>query len=243
MNRPTSEQPPHDSSAVKAAIAAAVERFRVERDQVVELRGLDTPSRHGKPFVAAGWFDDVDALTQAAFTLDARGAQVYITLNPVNSALLCRACNRVIEGPARTTADHDVVRRTWLPFDFDAVRPAGTSASDDELAITKERAQSAASWLTDALGAAPDIWAFSGNGYHLLFRVDLPNDERSTKQIRGIIEKTAEQLSDDRVSVDRTVYNAARIWRLYGTTNRKGDSVAKLGRVHRRSAILGEGFH
>ncbi len=49
-------------------------------------------------------------------------------------------------------------------------------------------------------------------------------------------------VEDDRVSIDTTVGNAARIWKLYGTTARKGDEVYRLGRVHRTSRILKKGF-
>ena len=52
----------------------------------------------------------------------------------------------------------------------------------------------------------------------------------------------ARRLSDDHVSVDTGNYNAARIWKLYGTLARKGDSVPKIGRVHRRAHIMGKGF-
>jgi hypothetical protein len=40
--------------------------------------------------------------------------------------------------------------------------------------------------------------------------------------VRGILEALAFRFDDDRVKVD-TTSNAARIWKLYGTTARKGD--------------------
>ena len=42
--------------------------------------------------------------------------------------------------------------------------------------------------------------------------------------------------SDERVTVDTANFNAARIWKLYGTVSRKGDSTPE--RPHRRSRIL-----
>ena len=44
--------------------------------------------------------------------------------------------------------------------------------------------------------------------------------------------------SDDAVTVDTANHNAARIWKLYGTMSRKGDSTPT--RPHRRAAILSE---
>ncbi|MCP4251650.1 MAG: hypothetical protein GY778_31825 [bacterium] len=226
-----------------AMIRAALAQLRVEDGPVSELRAPNVPRRYGRPGTVAGWFDDLDALAAAAVQLEERAAPgVYVTLNLVKSDLLARACNRLDEHPKATTSDADIVRRVWLPLDFDPVRPAGISATDDELAAAKARAIDAADWLTNELGDEPTIWACSGNGYHLLFRVDLPNTDESTVWVKHVIDITAEKFSDGAVSVDRTVSNAGRIWKVYGTLARKGDEVAKLGRIHRRARILNEGF-
>ena len=76
----------------------------------------------------------------------------------------------------------------------------------------------------------------SGNGAHLLYRVDLPNDRASLDLVKGVLEALSFRFSDERVSVDITTANAARIWKLYGTTARKGDSTEE--RPHRRSRLL-----
>jgi hypothetical protein len=78
--------------------------------------------------------------------------------------------------------------------------------------------------------------ADSGNGYHLLYRVDLPNDRESLELVRGILEALAFRFDDDRVKVDTTTSNAARIWKLYGTTARKGDDTQE--RPHCVSRLL-----
>jgi hypothetical protein len=76
-----------------------------------------------------------------AARLNAAGAAVYVTLNPINPQLLARFCNRV-EGYAKATAtDKDVVRRCWLLIDFDPVRPTDTSATDAQVATAQERAR------------------------------------------------------------------------------------------------------
>lgn len=231
-----------DSQDIGVMIRRAVNTLRVSDDHVIELRSLGIPGRYGYSYIAAGWFDDPNALVTAAMKLEARGGAVYVTLNPCKPALLCRANNRVIDRPKSTTGDHDIVRRVWLPFDFDPVRPSGTSASEDELRATRERAIEAVEWLSNRLGEPPSVYGFSGNGYHSLFRLEMPNDEAAKAQIKSIIDQTADRFTDNVVAVDRTVFNASRIWRLYGTLNRKGDSVAKLGRIHRRSAILKAGY-
>lgn len=225
------------------AIRRAVDLLRVEPDQVIEVRAPNVPTRYGKPITVAGWFDDVARLASAAAQLEKDGAPaVYVTLNVINPALLARAFNRLVEHPSATTADSDVIRRVWLPFDFDPVRPAGISSSPDELSVAKATALATVQWLETALSDRPAIWAFSGNGYHALYRIDLPNDAESTAFVQNAINAAADRFDNERVKVDRTVFNAARIWKLYGTFARKGDEVPRLGRVYRRAEILQEDF-
>ncbi len=180
-------------------------------------------------------------LADAALSLEKRRAQgIYITLNEINPALLARANNRLLDRPESTTADDDVIRRLWLPFDVDPVRPAGVSASPAELEAAKARAKVLEAWLRDELGGDPDLRAFSGNGFHLLYRIDLPNTDESTRYVKGIIEAAAGRFDDELVSIDRAVFNAARVWKLPGTTARKGDEVSSQGRLHRRARLLRE---
>ncbi len=90
-------------------------------------------------------------------------------------------------------------------------------------------------WLAEQGWPAP-ILADSGNGAHLLYRIDLPNDDASTKLLRSVLQAIADRMSDDRVDVDKGVYNAARICKLYGTLSAKGDATDE--RPHRISKIL-----
>jgi len=66
----------------------------------------------------------------------------------------------------------------------------------------------------------------SGNGGHLLFRLsDLPVNDNSKSFIKNTLEGMANRFDTDSIKVDTTVFNPARIWKLYGTTARKGDAV------------------
>lgn len=220
-------------------VRKAIDVMRGDADQVIELRALEVPSRSGRPATIAGWFDDHDALAREAAKLDKAGAPaVYITLNPVNPQLLGRANNQVITHPKATTTDRDITRRIWLPIDIDPVRPAHVSAMPKQIEAARQRMADVASWLTSELGTPPTLRGFSGNGFHLLFRVDLANTAEATEQIKGLIASVAEEFDDDVVKVDRTVFNAARIWKLYGTMARKGVEVPRLGMLHRRAALL-----
>ena len=183
----------------------------------------------------SGYFDDFAELAKEASALDSRGFAVYATLNPVKPALLARAQNRVKSYPKATTSDGDVLRRAWLPVDFDPVRPADLSSTDGEKRAAIERAHE----VRDVLGSRgwPDpVEADSGNGAHLLYPIDLPNDGVSLDLVKGALEALAFEFSDGAVGVDTSNSNAARIWKLYGTTARKGDDTSD--RPHRASRIL-----
>ena len=131
----------------------------------------------GKPCTAAGYFTDLDKAVQAAAALDKRkAAGVYLVLNEINPALLARSPNQTTDYPDPTTSDGDITRRRWLPLDFDPTRPAGISSTEDEHCTAEDVARQCAAWLY-SLGWPAPILADSGNGAHLLYRIDLPNDE------------------------------------------------------------------
>jgi len=204
-------------------------------DQIVELRILGLHNRDG--FNAAGWFNDHRALIDAALAYDGKDPYgVYATLNPVHEACLARGQNHVREGVKKSTPDQDIVCRHWLPVDVDPVRPADVSSTDAELRAAQARAKDIAQWLEDVVGWPPGLRAHSGNGFHLLYRVQLPNDETANTVVRDCLQVIKERYSDKTVKVDN-LFNPARIWRLYGTVARKGEPVAVQGRLHRRSCL------
>jgi hypothetical protein len=201
---------------------------------VVEVRALADGATH------SGYFDDYDALARSVEALDADPsvAGIYVTLNTVNPALLARRANRIKMRLSRkdaTTADADIVRRRWLPIDIDPVRPSGVSSTDAEHEAAIEAASRIAGYLTEQ-GFPEPIKADSGNGAHLLYRIDLPNDDTSRELVKGVLATLDALFSDDAVTIDTANHNAARIWKLYGTMSRKGDSTPV--RSHRRAAIL-----
>jgi len=202
---------------------------------VVELRALADHSVH------SGYFDDLDALADKAANLDTLPdvAGVYVTLNEVDPALLSRRANRVKMTLGRkdpTTSDADVLRRRWLPVDLDPVRPSGVSSTDEEHRAALVRAAEIASYLEREQGFPDPVMADSGNGTHLLYRIDLPNDDESTDLVKGCLAVLDTLFSDGTVSVDAANFNAARIWKLYGTTSKKGDNTPS--RPHRQARVL-----
>ncbi|OPY37368.1 MAG: hypothetical protein A4E35_01283 [Methanoregula sp. PtaU1.Bin051] len=202
--------------------------------QVIEVRALSDQHTH------SGYFSDPDALVRAVEPLDVDPSVtgIYVTLNEVNPALLSRRANRIklrLSRKDATTSDADIVRRRWLPIDIDPVRPSGVSSTDSEHGFALAKADAIAAWLA-SLGFPEPVRADSGNGAHLLYRIDLPNDEAATALTKGCLAALDTLFSDGQVTVDAANFNAGRIWKLYGTVSRKGDSTPE--RPHRRSRIL-----
>jgi len=202
--------------------------------QVVEVRAITDDG------IASGYFDDPASLAGSVDVLDSVPAiqGIYVTLNDVNPALLSRRANRVKQRLGKkdaTTADPDILRRRWFPIDIDPTRPSGVSSTDAEHQAAIETAERIASHLAGMGWPAPVV-ADSGNGAHLLYRIDLENDDHSRDLVKRSLEVLATLFDDPTITIDTANHNAARIWKLYGTMSRKGDHTPD--RPHRRSRLL-----
>lgn len=205
-------------------------------DQIVELRALKVKARYGKPHTVSGYFDADHRAEMVAeamnLTADAKG--VYFTANPVNPDLLARRCNRVDRvDEGETTSDKNIVCRRWLPIDIDPIRDSQISASADEKAKARELTEDIHVYLSERGFPAP-IFVDSGNGFHLLYRIDMPANDGGI--VEHVIKALAARFDNEHAKVDQSVYNPAQILKLPGTWARKGDSTRI--RPHRQSTIL-----
>lgn len=225
-------------SATPDAIPAAL-RTLIAPSETFEIRIIKPLNGYG---THSGYFDNIETAAKVAVSWSGKCSAVYMTLNPVKPDLLARAANRIkkLDKQDRTTTDADITARRWFPLDFDPVRPSGISSTDAEHAAAIAKAREARDWLA-AQGWPAPILADSGNGAHLLYRIDLPNDEASKVLVERAIKALAHKL-DDRtghptpVCVDQSVFNAARIWKVYGTLAAKGDSTQD--RPHRMAQTI-----
>lgn len=202
---------------------------------VFEIRIIDAPVGRSYRATVAGYFDDPDKAVAAIRQYDGK-ANIYTTLNPCNPALLARAANRLIQIGKKNplTSDKDILQRRWLGLDLDYKRPANISASDDELRAALATAAEVENYLT-GLGWPEPVRAISGNGGHRCYAIDLPNDDASTALVQNVLNTLALRWPEP-VKIDETVFNAARIWKLYGTMAVKGDHIPE--RPHRRAEII-----
>jgi hypothetical protein len=182
-----------------------------------------------------GYFNDLSAAVKSAEAWSGQAPAVYITLNPVNPALLARANNRMETFAESTTSDTDILSRRWFLIDVDPKRPAGISSSHSEHAAALEKARQVRAWLTEQGWPAP-IEADSGNGGHLLYRIALSNEPDNTLLLQRALQALAARFDSAAVSVDTGVFNASRISKLYGTLACKGDDTPD--RPHRMARIL-----
>ena len=218
-----------------------------ERNAVLELRALGVPQGR-RTTTFSGFFDDFSALARDAVHLDQQGATgIYVTLNPVNPALLARCSNKVrMAEKGGGTQDKDIVERKFLFVDIDADRPSGISATREEKGSAAAVLKDVVLWAEEQGLPYPTV-ADSGNGFHLLWRLkeeaeteghENPKKDRQ-KLIQSFLHYLDFRFAQRGVLIDPSVVNPSRIIRLYGTHARKGEDTES--RPHRRARILRAG--
>ena len=178
--------------------------------------------------IESGLFNRLDPLLDA-LRERSRVGQVYTSLNRPQSRSVPNAFG------TKALADADIVDITRLPFDFDPVRPRGVPSTDAELDLAvaaRDRfvgLMLAHGWPMPALG-------MSGNGAHAVYRTCFGSDAEWKKAADVIWKHARDLLALEGVTFDVAVRNPGRIWRAYGTVNRKGPATQE--RPHRRAAIV-----
>lgn len=136
---------------------------------------------------------------------------IYTVLNPFDESKIT----------GTGVDDKSVIRRRWLLIDVDPNRPKDTNATDVELGYALTIIERVKVFLTEHGWPSP-VEALSGNGGHLLYRLDLPNDEETRVLIEQLLKNLAALFDTPNAHVDTSVFNASRITKLYGTYARKG---------------------
>jgi len=147
---------------------------------------------------------------------------VYVVMNPYK---------KTSAGEGITAQDSTC--RRWFLIDCDPVREKRSNATAWERGLARDIAAEIQAYLTSH-GWPEPVECDSGNGAHLLYAIDLPNDAGSTKLLNGILKALA-QFNTTSVDVDQTTGDASQLTKLYGTMVRKGPETGE--RPHRLSAI------
>lgn len=166
--------------------------------------------------------NDLDEAIEIAVNLS--DEQVYYSLNPLDAT--AKTCNK-----------KNVVQRRWLLIDIDSTRPKDTSATEEEKCKASEVSSAILNFLIEEHWPEP-LMIDSGNGWHLIYRIDLPNNTLSQQIIRTAIGALGDRFDTQAATVDRKVHDASRISKLPGTLARKGPNT--LDRPHRLAKIVFE---
>lgn len=199
------------------------------QDGMVEMRATNvtrhsTPTTRTESTLYASDDPGIRQMIKDARAISPRASAVYWTLNPVMPSV----------GSGSATDKH-IRSRKWILFDADPIRPADTCSTDEEKAVAKLVLSDAINALTDA-GFGEPIIADSGNGRHALYHCDLPNNDVYRDFVKALLHRVGDLADRDGARIDRSVFNASRICRLYGTLNRKGPNTPE--RPHRASRII-----
>lgn len=215
-----------------------------ERTQIIKTLNLLMDGRSGifeiripntRKGTVSGYYDTQNIEKASFDVLEFDGlANIYILLNELDPALIARSYNCLKNYTKQTTSDKDIKRRRWLLIDFDPKRPAGISSTNDEKLAAEKTMREVIHFLAD-YDWEPRFYGNSGNGYHIIYRIDLPNNQENTSLVKNVLEVINMMFSNDQVDIDTSVYKPSQPTKLYGTLAVKGDNT--LERPHRRSKL------
>lgn len=200
--------------------------------QVFEVRVVGGSKRKD---ILSGYFRDAETMLANFDKIDVRGRNIYVTLGEVKEECFARSQSEHFEVNPSTTSDPEIVRYRWLFVDLDPVRAAGISSSDEELKLADDLSGKVFQYLQN-LGFCEPVKALSGNGYHLLYRISIPNDADGRKLVEKCLKNLSALFDTDAVKIDTTNSNPSRICKLHGTLAQKGRSIKS--RPHRMSKLL-----
>lgn len=211
--------------------------------QVTNLRAFNSER---KP-IHSGLYRDVGLMARESLRLEGEGASgVYFTLNPIKAGVL----------PEGKLFDHGSVNaeaiagRSWLPIDADPVRfgPDGNPLEGESGQIAPSTdAERAAAWevisscreILDGSGFRGGVLGDSCNGWHLCYPIDLPpglpGDPTYTK-VAAFLAGLDRRCGTPQCRIDQKTKDAPRIWKVYGTLARKGET--SHGRPYRYSQLV-----
>lgn len=153
------------------------------------------------------------------------GGNVYTSLNRPRRS---KGAPNAMTGSAIT--DADIEHYVRLPFDFDPVRPPGAPSSNEEMLAAMQARDRLVTALS-AFGWPRPVVAMSGNGAHAVYRWRQRVDSETAAMMSALYSGLKRDFGSSAATFDSSVRNPGRIWRCYGTTNRKG--IPTIGRPHR----------
>lgn len=209
--------------------------FRTDNG-LIEIRIFSTIN---KTEIYSGIFNNDDDLIREVNRFDKEPYNTYFVFNELKDALSgYPQLNKMIRG-AKTVSDDDIKYRRWILIDLDPIREGNVkeiASTDEELENSKETARQVRRYLL-SLGFKQPVVCMSGNGTHLLIRVNnIPNAKDVHSDIENFLNYLSLKFTSSKVDCDIKVKNASRLTKFYSSISRKGGNTEK--RPHRKSEIL-----
>ena len=184
----------------------------------------------------SGYFKQGDVLVRELRKQDLTdGSNVYINLQMLDESCYGRKQRDKFMAVKTTTSDNDVTGYDWFFVDIDPDRPKDTSSTDKQLDYAKQTANKVYDYLAK-MGFENPVVAMSGNGVHLLYRVNLNVNDQTKKLLKNCMEVLNMYFNDEHVKIDVVNFNPSRICKLYGTLAQKGADTPE--QPHRMSKII-----
>src|SRR5262249_1262936 len=146
---------------------------------------------------------ELEKMARRALAVEADGASgVYFVPNPIKP------------GTKKSAGDLDIESRRWLLIDFDPVRytPGTTYLLDDQKVRSEHYEHQEARYLLDYCKEILEPFGFrgavigdSGNGSHLCYPVDLPNDNASRDLHQALLHGLNERRGDAPLTCEKNV--------------------------------------
>ncbi len=201
---------------------------------VIHVFVKQSPIGSDQHFVGYYDTDNLDTLQQDVQPYSGHATGIYYGLNPVSPSCLDRAKNCLMPvTQAASATNSDIHHRGLMLIDIDPVREPNCSATNEEKDVAYWLGRTVFRDLRKA-GWPKPIVVDSGNGYHLLFKVDLPAGDEDL--IRNCLRALASRYDCEEVTIDTGVFDARRIEKLPGTMACKGQSTHE--RPHRKSGFF-----
>ena len=197
-------------------------------DKPFEILALDSNGQ--RP--CFGVFSNADNAIPVVLDKNADGFNIFINLNPIvpweaikphidDEKLLTN------KNGIRCANKTDVSRMAFLLIDIDPIRKNGVSncsATNDEYLAARLVAEKVREFMTEELELDAPLWANSGNGVHLVWRIDLPAEKKSETLIRKCLLALANKFNSADAVIDTSISTQFHLTKLYGTTACKGVS-------------------
>ena len=189
-----------------------------------------------------GIFDDYAVAEKVVSNLDGKG-NWFMSLNHFGSDFKADFQRNVLFSTREfgdSLKNVDVDKYNYFFVDIDPERytenQGKCSATDKEVESAYSLALNIKEFLSKEMDFAEPIMAFSGNGYHLLYKVDIEANEQNIALFKKCLKVLAKKFNTDDACVDEKIFNPARNTKLYGVLACKGVETEE--RPHRRSGII-----